>query len=278
MQTQREKADAFRRLHRPGDPVVLVNVWDAVSARIVEDAGFPAIASTSAGVAWSEGYPDGEQISREEMFVRIRRIAGAVDVPVTADCEAAYGTSIGDAVLTARGAIEAGAIGLNFEDVDVKRGEPLDAELQAERIRAMRRVAGDTGVPLVINARTDAFLAGFGESDQWRLEESIRRGNRFLEAGADCIFVPGVSDQLLITALVKGIRGPVNILAGANTPPVVRLAELGVARISVGGAAMGHALAKFRQAALAVKDTGTFAFLADRLPHAQLDALWGSQP
>ncbi len=274
MPTQREKAEALRALHRPGDPLVLFNVWDAVSARIIEELGFPAIATTSAGIAWSEGYPDGERISRTEMLARVRRIAEAVDIPVTADCEAAYGTTIEDAVLTARDAIEAGAVGLNFEDMDIEREVALDVEQQADRVRAMKNAADELGVPLAINARTDAFLADLGDNDQWRLQESIKRGNRYLEAGAYSVFVPGVSDEQLIATLVKEIAGPLNILAGAGSPPVARLAELGVARISVGGSAMGHMLAQFRNAARSVKETGSFEFARDRIPHAELNALW----
>jgi 2-methylisocitrate lyase-like PEP mutase family enzyme len=273
MSTQREKAERLRGLHRPGDPLVLVNVWDAISARIVEDLGFPAIATTSAGVAWSEGYPDGERISRAEMMARVRRIAEAVDVPVTADSEAAYGATVEDATLTARDAIDAGAVGLNFEDMNVEREELLDLDLQVERIRAMRRAGEELGVPLVINARTDAFLAELGDSDEWRLRESIQRGNRYFEAGADCVFVPGVGDEALISSLVKELAGPINILAGASTPSVARLAQLGVARISVGGAAMGHVLLEFRNTARAVKENGTFAFAKERIPHAELNAL-----
>jgi 2-methylisocitrate lyase-like PEP mutase family enzyme len=273
MATQREKADSLRALHRRGDPLLLVNVWDAVSARIIEDLGFPAIATTSAGVAWSEGYADGEQISRAEMLSRVRRIAEAVQLPVTADCEAAYGTSIEDARATARDAIEAGAVGLNFEDMDIRREQALEIELQEQRISAMRDTARETGVPLVINARTDAFLADLGDNDEWRLKESIRRGNRYLQAGADSVFVPGVSDERIIATLVKELAGPLNVLAGPATPPVARLAELGVGRISVGGSAMAHVLAEFRRAAREIKENGNFEFARDRISHAELNEL-----
>lgn len=272
---QREKAERLRALHRRGDPLLLFNVWDAVSARIVEDLGFPAIATTSAGVAWSEGYPDGEHISRAEMLARVRRIVEAVDAPVTADCEAAYGTSVDDAIATARDAIEAGAVGLNFEDMDAAKHVALDADLQVQRIRAMRNAANEADMPLVINARTDAFLADLGSSDAWRLEESIRRGNRYFEAGADSVFVPGVSDERTIATLVNELAGPLNVLAGPDTPPVARLAELGVARISVGSSAMSYVLALFRRAARDVKERGSFEFARDRIPHAELNELCG---
>jgi 2-methylisocitrate lyase-like PEP mutase family enzyme len=273
MLTQREKAERLRALHKPGDPLVLVNVWDAVSARIVEAAGFPAIATTSAGIAWLEGYADGERISRDEMLAGVARIVRAVDVPVTADCEASYGVAVEDAVATARGAIDAGAVGLNFEDMDLQRGELLDLELQAARITAMRNAAQERGVPLVINARTDYFLADIGDSDNWRLQQSIRRGNRYLEAGADSVFVPGVTDERLIAQLVKGIDGPLNVLAGGASPSLSRLAELGVARVSLGSSAMADALAHFRRVTLTIKESGTFQPLAERIPHAELNAL-----
>lgn len=273
MNTQREKADRLRSLHRRGDPLLLVNVWDAVSARIVEELGFPAIATTSAGVAWSEGYPDGEHISRAEMLARVRRIVEAVDLPVTADCEAAYGTTAEDAVATARDAIECGAVGLNFEDMDVARGVAMNVALQEQRIAAMRKTANELGVPIVINARTDAFLHDLGDSDSWRLEESIHRGNRYIEAGADSVFVPGVSDEEIIATLAKQLIGPLNVLAGPGTPPVTRLAELGVARISVGSSAMSYVLAQFRSAARTIKEDGTFDFARDRITHAELNQL-----
>ena len=273
MATQQEKAQALRALHRPGKPLVLINVWDAVTARIIEELGYPAIATTSAGVAFAEGYADGERISREAMLAGIARVTRVVQVPVTADMEAGYGPSPEDAAATARGVLAAGAVGLNFEDSHDER-ELMDLERQVQRIQAMREVANALGVPLCINARTDAFLAGIGESDDWRLEESIRRGNRFLEAGADSVFVPGVADETLIGKLCAAIGGPVNILAGGASPSLSRLAELGVARISVGSASIGYAMAKFRAAAQDVKTGGSFAFAKERISHGEMNALF----
>jgi 2-methylisocitrate lyase-like PEP mutase family enzyme len=273
MTTQREKAERLRDLHRPGDPVILVNAWDAISARIIESLGFPAIATTSAGVANLEGFPDGERISRDRMLAGVERVVRAVDVPVTADMEAAYGQSVEDAMATARGAIDAGAVGVNFEDAYPDGSKLLDIEAQAERVAAMREVGEQRGVPLVINARTDTFFLPAAPSDQWRLEEAVRRGNRFLEAGASSIFVPGVADEETIRQLCANIRGPVNILAVASSPPVARLAELGVARISTGSGTMAYALARFRDAAREILDSGTFAFMGGRIPHAELNRL-----
>lgn len=276
MSVQREKAERLRQLHRRGEPLLLVNVWDALSARIIEELGYPAIATTSAGIAFVEGFPDGEKISRDAMLAGVARVTRAVNVPVTADLEAAYGESVADAEATARGAIEAGAVGLNFEDVRAAGGL-LDAELQAERIAAMRAAGDSAGVPIVINARTDLFLAEVGESDAWRLEESIRRGNRYLRAGADCIFVPDVTDDATIAALAKGIDGPINVLAAAASPDVARLAELGVARISLGSSAIGYTFAKFREMARDLRAHGSFAFAKERISHAETNALFARQ-
>lgn len=273
MATQREKAERLRTLHRRGDPVVFINVWDALSARVVESLGFPAIATTSAGVAFVEGFADGEHISREQMLAGVARVVRAVDVPVTADLESAYGTSVEDARATARGAIEAGAVGLNFEDAFRER-ELRDADEQVARIAAMREIADEMDVPLVINARTDCFFIGNAPGGEWRLQEAIRRGNLYLQAGASSIFVPGVTDEPTIAKLVGGIGGPLNVLAGAASPSVKRLAELGVARISVGSGGIGYAMAQFRRAAQSVQDTGSFAFTAERMPHPEMNALF----
>lgn len=267
-----EKAQRLRELHRPGNPLVLFNVWDAVSARIIEGLGYPALATGSAAVAWTQGFADGEHISRDGMLAAISRIARCVDVPLTVDLEAAYGRTVQDAAATARGAIEAGAVGLNFEDA----GEPgalLDLDLQCERIEAMADTGKRLGVPLVINARTDVFLHGAGE-DAWRVQEAIRRGNAFLQAGADCVFVLGVSDEERIAHLAREIRGPINVFATAKTPPVRRLAELGVARVSVGPSGLAFALAHVRRAAQRLRDEGTFDFIADRISGDELNALF----
>ena len=271
-----EQAEHLLALHRGNEPLVLVNAWDAVSARIVESLGFPAIATTSAGVAYTEGFPDGQKITREAMLARVARIVSAVRVPVTADLEGAYGNSEEAAVATARGAIGAGAVGLNFEDAADGSNALLDIESQCRRIAAMRGVANEMGIPLVINARTDVFLANVGATDSWRLAESARRGNRYLQAGADCVFVPGVSDEAMIVDLVRTIHGPINVLATAKTPPVSRLKEIGVSRISVGSSGMAHALARFRAAAAGVLTTGKFDFTGERMTHAELNALFGS--
>jgi len=273
MSTESAKAAQLRSLHRSARPLVLVNVWDVVSARIVEDLGFPTVATTSAGIAWAEGFADGERISREHMLARVKRIAQAVQVPLTADLEGGYGYTVNDAEATAQGAIEAGAVGLNFEDAHAEGNALIDLELQASRIAAIREVATKRNVPLVINARTDVYLAQIGDNDAWRLQEAIRRGSDYLRAGADVVFVPGVTDEATITKLVSSIGGPINVLAGAATPSIERLRDLGVARVSVGSGAIGYALARFREAASRLRDGGSFEFAGQRIPHAELNAI-----
>lgn len=277
MPTQREKAETLRSMHRPGNPLVLVNAWDAVSARIVEEAGFPAIATTSGGIAWLEGYADGEHISREQMLAGIARIVRAVAVPVTADLESGYGPTTEAAVLTAKGAIASGAVGLNFEDGDFAGAGLVPVGAQCERIAAIRKVADDAGIPLVINARADVFLKDVVENQADRLTEAIVRGNDYLRAGADCVFVPMVTDEKTIATLVRNIRGPVNVLAAPATPTVARLGELGVARISVGASAMAYALTQLRSITRTIKEEGTFAYTGERLSHSQVNDLFASR-
>lgn len=274
MSDLRQKAQRLKELHHAGRPLVLVNAWDAVSARLMESLGYPAVASTSAGVAWAEGFADGQRIGRAEMLARVACIARAVAVPVTADLEGGYGSSIEDARQTATGAIEAGAVGLNFEDAQDGERELIDATLQARRIDAMREVALRADVPLVINARTDCFLAGVGSDDRFRLEESIRRCNLYMTSGADCVFVPGVTDEATIAALVAAVKGPLNILASAKTPSLDRLAQLGVARVSLGSGSIGLALAKLRELAAGLQAGQGFASLGERLSHADLNGLF----
>jgi 2-methylisocitrate lyase-like PEP mutase family enzyme len=268
---QREKAGELRRLHHQSQPVVFVNAWDGVSARIIESLDFPAVATTSAGVAYVDGYPDGQAISRERMLEHVAVIAGRVGIPVTADLEGGYGPTVDDAVATARGAIAAGAVGMNFEDSVPGNAPLLEAGVQCERIRAIRAAAEERDIPFVINARTDVYATAGGETA--RFDEAVARAKAYLAAGADCIFVPFIADAALIGRLAAAIPGPMNVLAGGSSPDVATLAQLGVRRISLGSAPAAHLLAAFRRAALEVRDQGTYRFAADRISHAELNAL-----
>ncbi len=264
------KAARLRELHLGPDILLLPNAWDVASARIFEDAGFPAIATTSAGIAAALGYPDGESIPREQMIAAVRRIAAAVSVPVTADMEAGYGDSPADAAATAAAAIEAGAVGLNLEDA--RGGGLLGVEAHAERIRGARRAGEMAGVPLIINARTDVYWVEMGPVET-RFEETVRRANAYRDAGADCLFIPGVSDGPTIARLAKAIRGPINILGGPATPSAAELRRLGVARVSTGSGPMRAALGLVQRIAQELKSQGTFAFTRDAMPYADVNRM-----
>lgn len=270
--SQQEKAAAFRALHSNGRVLLLPNVWDVASARIIEESGFEAIATTSAGIAFSLGYPDGEKISREEMLAVVARIARGVNVPVSADVEAGYGNRPEDAAQTARAVIEAGAIGMNLEDVD-ESGESLtDLPLQVEKIRAVREAAESLAVPLVLNARTDVYLLQIGEAAK-RYDETVRRLRAFRDAGADCVFLPGVREAATIGRLVADLKCPLNILGGPGSPPVPELQKLGVARVSLGSGPARAALGLLRRVADEVRTKGTYTTMEQAPPHAEMNRI-----
>src|SRR5216684_3100815 len=205
---QKSQAHSFRAMHYGGKILVLPNVWDVASARIIEEAGYGAIATTSAGVAFSLGYPDGQKISPVEMLARVARIAKAVKVPVTADVEAGYGNRPEDAARTARGVIEAGAVGMNLEDGTDDPDHPLtDLALQLEKIAAVRETAAAMGVPIVLNARTDVYLSEVGPAGQ-RYAESVKRLKAFRDAGADSLFAPGLALHSRIAKTWRGASQP----------------------------------------------------------------------
>ena len=267
------KADAFRAMHRGPKVLLLPNAWDVASARVFEEAGIGAIATTSAGIAFTLGYPDGEKISREEMLAVVRRIAAGVKVPVTADVEAGYGDRPEDAAETARAVIEAGAVGMNLEDGTDDPKHPLtDLPLQVERIVVVRETAAAMGVPIVLNARTDVYLSEVGPAGQ-RYAESVKRLKAFRDAGADCLFVPGLRDVETIRRLVRELNYPLNILAGPGSPSIPELQKLGVARVSLGSGPMRAALGLARRIAEELKSSGTYRALEGAIPHAELNLL-----
>ncbi len=268
----REKAERLRALHAGPRILVLCNAWDAASARIVEEAGFPAIATTSAGIANSLGYPDGQRISREEMSEAVARITRAVAVPVTADMEAGYGPTPESAAETARTAIAAGAVGMNLEDALEERNF-IDIGLQSDRVRAAREAGERAGVPLVINARTDVYLAGIGSPAE-QFDEAVRRANAYREAGADCLFLPGATDAGLIARLVREINGPINILAGPSTPHVGELERMGVRRVSMGSGPMRATMALTQRIARELAESGTYtSFTRDTISYTEANRL-----
>ncbi|MEE2969881.1 MAG: isocitrate lyase/phosphoenolpyruvate mutase family protein [Pseudomonadota bacterium] len=274
---QRKKAETFRALHHGPDILLLANTSDAATSRVVVEVGYPAVATSSASVAWAQGYPDGEIIPPEEMVAVVARIAQSVDVPVTADMEAGYGANPKAVAKTIRLTLGAGAVGLNLEDSDPHAGgHPLyDFDSSVERILAGRAAADEFGVPIVINARVDAFAGKALGSDEWNaaLDEAARRGNAYLEAGADCAFVPFVRDAETIAALVRDIDGPVNTLSGAPSPTVPELRKIGVRRVSVGGLLSLAAATLFRNAAEEIRGPGTYSFAKGVILHPEMNKL-----
>lgn len=253
--------------------LVLPNAWDAGSARIFVEVGFTALATTSAGIAFSLGYPDGERITRDEMLAAVARITRRIDVPITADMEAGYGEAPDAVAETARRVIAAGAVGMNLED-RIEGKQLIEFSLSVARVRAARQAADAEGVSIVINARTDVFEAP-EIPRQKRVAEAVRRGNAFRDAGADSVFVPFVGDRDTIEQLVGQIRAPVNILGTPNAPTLKELAALGVRRVTFGSAPMRATLGLVRRMAREWKEKGTYGTLeAYGIPFADLQKLF----
>ncbi|MGO4678303.1 isocitrate lyase/PEP mutase family protein [Microbacterium sp. 2MCAF23] len=259
-----DRASAFLALHHGGG-FVLPNAWDPGSARMLAQLGFLAIATTSAGIAWSLGVPDGGALDLDTMLEKVAAIVAAVDVPVTADLEAGYGDDPQDVARTVLRAIEIGAVGGNLEDT--ADGLLFDAEEAAERIAAARAVAPRGA--FVLNARTDAYFFP-GAADPFA--ETVARAQRYVEAGADCVFVPGVNDEETIRRLAAEIPVPLNIVAGlaAHVIPAPQLFALGVKRVSLGGSLARVALTALERAGRELLDTGTLGFLDGALPCAEV--------
>jgi 2-methylisocitrate lyase-like PEP mutase family enzyme len=261
----------FRSLHLPGTPLLLANAWDAASARICEAAGSAAVATTSAGVAWSLGVPDGDALDRDTALAAVRRIVAAVKVPVTADLEAGYGEDPDGVAETIALVTATGAVGVNLEDAWYGGATPLrDIPDQAARVAAARKAGG---TDLFLNIRTDTYLRAVGEPGQ-RFADTVARAEAYLEAGADGIFVPGVSDRATIEALVKAIAAPINILAGPGSPTVAELASLGVARISLGSSVAAAAYGLAQRAVREVLATGAYDSLANGADYGELNSLF----
>ncbi|WP_037311710.1 isocitrate lyase/PEP mutase family protein [Amycolatopsis orientalis] len=243
MTDQKARAETLRRLHS-GEMLVLPNVWDAASAEIVAEAGFPAVATASAAVSAMLGYPDGEGAPWQEMFAAAGRVARAVSVPVTVDAEAGYGLAPREFV---ERLLETGAVGCNLEDTDHSSGGLVDAGEHAQRLADIRAAATEAGVPIVVNARVDTFLGDRGIPEPDRLAEAVRRGRLYREAGADCVYPIGVRRRDDLAALVIELGCPVNGNVGEELD-LAALRELGVARVSYGPRFYRAALEGFKTA------------------------------
>jgi 2-methylisocitrate lyase-like PEP mutase family enzyme len=273
---QAEKAQRLRKLHAGPRILILANAWDVISARMVEDAGFPAVASTSAGVAAVLGYPDGQRIAMSEMLEFVGRMARAVSVPLSADMEAGYATTPAEMAEMAREVVAAGIVGLNLEDVTGDdESSQVEIGLQAEKIAAVREASASEGVSLVINARTDVYLMPIGPAET-RFERTVERLRAYRKAGADCVFAPGIRDAETIAKLVRAVDAPLNILLQPGGPSVSELEKLGVARASIGSGTMRAGLGTARRFFKALSEYQDHsALLADAVPYDQVNRLLG---
>lgn len=265
-----ERAAVLRDLHA-GPGFILPNAWDAGSARILHHLGFPAVATTSAGVAWACGVPDGGEIDRDTMLDHVGRIVAAVDVPVTADLEAGYGVTAAAVADTVARAAALGAVGGNIEDAS--GGRLFAVEEGAERLAAARAAAPrDT---FVLNARIDTYFVGTAGDP---FTETVARASRYVEAGADCIFVPGVVEAETIRELAAAIPAPLNVVAGlANTIDAPTLFSLGVRRVSLGGSLARAAYSLIERAGRELLETGTLGFLDGALPYGELQRRFAAE-
>ncbi|MFI6421698.1 isocitrate lyase/phosphoenolpyruvate mutase family protein [Streptomyces sp. NPDC050842] len=261
-----DRARLFRSLHTSPAPLALANAWDVASARVIEAAGAPAIATTSAGVAWSLGSPDGDVLTRDRALDLVARVVAAVAVPVTADIEGGYGNDATGVAETVAGVLAAGAVGVNIEDGTRPPGE------LASRLAVARQTADRAGADLFLNARIDTFLFGLGDPET-RLKETLARARVYVDAGADGIFVPGVTDADTIAALAGGISVPLNVMAGPGAPTVAELGALGAARVSLGSGVAQAAYAAARRAARELFGTGEYRSLAEGIDFPELNGL-----
>ena len=274
IKVQAEKAEKLRKLHQGPRLLALPNAWDVVSARILEEVGHPAIATSSAAVAFSLGYPDGQRISRREMLDAVARITRAVRVPVTADLESGYGKTPEEIADFTKAMVASGAVGLNFEDVTGDdESTHVELGLQVQKIRAIRETAAALGVPVVINARTDIYLMPIGP-ETTRFQRTVERLHAYRDAGADCLFVPGLCDREIIAKLVEAVDAPLNILASAGCPSLEDLEKMGVARVSAGSSAMRAAMGAFQRVAKDWLAHGSYDSLHQvTVPYAELNQM-----
>jgi len=249
---------AFRALHQAERGFLLPNAWDSASARIFQAAGFPAIGTTSAGIAYARGRRDGQTFTLDEMCREVAAIVNTVPLPVNADIEAGYGDSPAEVARSVTAFTAVGAAGLNLEDATGCAARPLyTLEDQQRRLNAARTAADAGGLPVYLNARTDTYITRFGSGEDERLAETLRRGRAYLSAGADSVFVPLVTDPATIRVLASELGGPVTVMAFPGAPSVPTLLEAGATRVSIGQSAMLAVLGLTAQIARELREFGT---------------------
>ncbi len=259
-------------MHTAAEAFVLPTCWDGITAKLLERAGFPAIATASAAVAWSHGLMDGERLTRDEMIAAIRRVVRSVVVPVSADLERGYGATPAEVAETVTMVLDEGAVGINIEDGTVEGRQRAVVDMQT-RIAAARAAADAAGIPLVINARIDAYLLGL--SGEAVFQDTSKRAAAWLDAGASSVFVPGVTDPELMGRLATAIEAPLNILVmDEHTPSREEMDSLGVKRISLGPRLIQAAMGDFDRHCRSMRDTGDFRFLQGAPGFADLNGLF----
>jgi 2-methylisocitrate lyase-like PEP mutase family enzyme len=275
MRTQAEKAAAFRALHERPGAFIIPNPWDAGTARLLASLGFEALATTSLGLANALGRLDGANaVSRSEVLENCRMIAGATDLPVNADLENCYADDPGAAAEMIRLAAAAGVIGGSIEDATADPSNPIyDFQLAVARVQAAVEVARSLPIPFMLTARAENFLHG-----RPNLDDTIRRLQAFEKAGADVLYAPGLRDLATIRTVVGSVSRPINVVMSAADPAITadQLAEVGVKRISIGGALSRLALAAFLEGAREMKDTGSFTWVRKTVPTRELKAIFNA--
>ncbi len=262
LKSQKERAEDFRALHHGKRILVLPNAWDVPSARVFEDAGFPAVATSSAGMLVSLGYPDGGVINRQEFVSAVGRIARVLSVPLSADIVAGFGKTSKEVLATVKAILKAGAIGVNIEDFIHATKKLYAVERQIENVKAIRKLGETLGVPVVINARTDALRFAEG-TEEAQFKEAIRRATAYRDAGADCVYPMGLIDAASIARFVKALDFPINVMVRKGLPPVGELERLGVARVSFGPSPSYAAMGLLKRAAKEVLEKGTYENLVE---------------
>ncbi len=264
-------AEAFRARHQSPPVLLLPNAWDPMSARLFVSAGFDALATTSGGVAWALGYPDGEQVPWRELVEATARIVRTAQVPVTADIEAGYGATPAEVGSHVAEIVRAGVVGVNLEDG--LHGPIRTVEDAVSRLQAARAAAHKEGVPIVLNARCDIFHLQYGE-ESTRFAATVERCKAYLAAGADCVYPFGLRDPAVIGAFVKAVGGPVNITGRQGMPDSTAFERMGVARITIASAPTLVAMSAIQKLAVELRATGSFDALAAPLRHPDAQRLF----
>jgi 2-methylisocitrate lyase-like PEP mutase family enzyme len=253
--TQIEKAKQFYDLHHTGKLLILPNIWDVLGAKLLQDVGYPAIATASASVAYSNGYDDGENIPLTDVLFILKKIAGCVNVPVTADVESGYAENDGELEKNIREIIETGIVGINIEDTDKKTQDLSSIKAQCAKIKLIKEVAADMNVALFINARTDCFVhSKLFDSPQSRLAETIERGIAYKAAGADCFYPILFNNEDEIKTIIQEVNMPVNIITVPGIPPLNVLQQIGVARVSLGPSFLKYAIKAMKDLAIKLQN------------------------